>query len=144
MVQQNGSFTRKCCLDICSYRMLHQAKHVTKCYTSLGATSVYRPQHNLATLMTSCDSRKHVTNIKKDKKTYWSSAAVACPLKRFHMLRVQKRSSAYHYCNVWLLPYLLPSCQLWPVWPFSSDAFLSAELLLAGCFFVFRTIVWKL
>ena len=34
---------------------------------------------------------------------------------------VQRCSSAYHCCNVWLFALLSPSCQLWPVCPFSSD-----------------------
>ena len=73
--------------------------------------------------------------------TYWSSAVVAYPLWR--VLCVQRCSSAYHCCNVWLFALLSTSCQLCRVWPFSSDlslimnAFLPAELLLTGCFLVF-------
>ena len=32
--------------------------------------------------------------------TYWSSAAVPYPLKRFDALCVQRCSSAYHCCNI--------------------------------------------
>ena len=35
------------------------------------------------------------------------------------MLCVQRCSSAYHFCNVWLLCYCHLPCQLWPDWPFS-------------------------
>ena len=52
--------------------------------------------------------------------TYYS-AAVAYRLLRFDVLSVQRCSSAYHCCNLWLFELLSPSCPLWPVWPFSSD-----------------------
>ena len=39
---------------------------------------------------------------------YLSSAAVAYPLNRFDALCVQRCSSAYHCCNVWLFALLSP------------------------------------
>ena len=78
-------------------------------------------------------------------------------------LHIQRCSSAYHCCNVWLFALLSPSCELQPVWTFSdllilsslffhlifslfsqfgctylnNNVFLPAELLLNGCYLFF-------
>ena len=52
---------------------------------------------------------------------YWSSAAVAYPLRRLTPSCVQRCSYAYHCCNAWLFALLSPTGQLWPVWSFFSD-----------------------
>ena len=52
-----------------------------------------------------------------------SSAAVAYPLKRFDTLCVQRCSSAYHCCNVWLFAFLSASTSLaLLLWPLSLTA----------------------
>ncbi|MEQ2300626.1 hypothetical protein AMECASPLE_027644 [Ameca splendens] len=48
------------------------------------------------------------------------SCCIPCT-SRFHVLCIQRCSSACLGCNEWLFELLLPFYQLEPVWPFSSD-----------------------
>ena len=54
---------------------------------------------------------------------FYLLAFCCCSLStlRFDALCVQRCSSAYHCCNVWLFALLSPSWQLWPVWLLCSS-----------------------
>ena len=61
-----------------------------------------------------------------------SSAAVAYPLRGLTHC-VPRCSSAYHCCNAWLFALLSHSCQLQPVWPFSSALSLPMRFCPQNC-----------